>query len=94
MITADNRLTVPGDVTMETVPALVAQGLQHLSKQDLLVDMSQTQTLDSAALSMLLTWQRAAQRQQRTLQIASLPVNLLSLAQLYGVEELLPEQAA
>lgn len=86
----NERMIVQGDVTMETVPALFAQGLQHLSHAGLVVDWSQTQAVDSAAVSMLLAWQRAAQRGQRVLQIESLPENLLSLAKLYGVEEMLP----
>ena len=91
---ADERMVVQGDVTMETVPALFAQGLQHLGSNDLVVDLSQTQAVDSAAVSMLLAWQRAAQSAQRALQIENLPEDLLSLAKLYGVEEMLPKQSA
>ena len=90
----DERIMPQGDVTMETVSALLAQGLQQLNKADLVVDLSQVQAIDSAAVSMLLAWQRAAQSGQRALQIANLPENLLSLARLYGVEEMLPKQAA
>ncbi len=86
-------MLVQGNVTMETVPALLAQGLQHLISKDLVVDLSQTLAVDSAAVSMLLAWQRAAQNGQRVLQIEHLPENLLSLARLYGVEEMLPKQA-
>ncbi len=91
---ADAQMIVQGQVTMETVPALFAQGLQHLGRANLLADFSQAEAVDSAAVSMLLAWQRAAQRGQRTLQIANLPENLLSLARLYGIEELLPKQSA
>lgn len=86
------KMMVSGDVTMETVSVLFAQGLQHLNSKDLVVDLSQTQVVDSAAVSMLLAWQRAAQSGQRALQIERLPENLLSLARLYGVEEMLPKQ--
>ena len=88
----DERMMLQGDVTMDTVPALFAQGLQHLSRKNLVVDLAQTQAVDSAAVSILLAWQRAAQSGQRTLQITNLPENLLSLARLYGVEEMLPKQ--
>lgn len=91
---SSEKMMVSGDVTMETVPALFAQGLQHLSSKDLVVDLSQTLAVDSAAVGMLLAWQRAAQSGQRALQIVNLPENLLSLAHLYGVEELLPKQSA
>jgi len=42
---------------------------------------------------MLLGWARAAQRVQHGLRVKGLPENLLSLARLYGVAELLPQQS-
>jgi phospholipid transport system transporter-binding protein len=94
MTNSGDRMMVQGHVTMETVPALFEKGLQHLSNADLLVDFSQTEAVDSAAVSMLLAWQRAAQSGQRVLQIVNLSENLLSLAKLYGVEEMLPKQTS
>ncbi len=78
---------------MDTVPAWLVQGLQQLNRTDLAVDLSQVKTVDSAAVGMLLAWQRAAQSGQSVLQIEHLPENLLSLAKLYGVEEMLPKQS-
>jgi phospholipid transport system transporter-binding protein len=60
----------------------------------LLVDFSQVEAVDSAAVSLLLGWLRAAQRSQRTLRVTGLPSDLLSLARLYGVADLLPQQSA
>lgn len=85
---------VSGPLTIATVPALFEEGLQHLASEDLLVDMSGVEAVDSAAVSMLLGWTRAVQSGQRTLRVAGLPENLLSLARLYGVDELLPQQSA
>lgn len=90
----DGRLVVSGRLTIATVPALFEAGLQHLTSEDLLVDFSRVEAIDSAAVSMLLGWLRAAQRSQRTLRVAGLPDDLLSLARLYGVAELLPKQSA
>ena len=90
----DDRLVVHGRLTIATVPALFETGLQHLTSEDLLVDFSQVEAVDSAAVSMLLGWLRAAQRSQRTLRVTGLPEDLLSLADLYGVTELLPRQSA
>ncbi len=89
----DGRLVVRGRLTIATVPALFETGLQHLTSEDLLVDLSQVEAVDSAAVSMLLGWTRAAQRSQRTLRVTGLPDDLLSLARLYGVDELLPQQS-
>lgn len=90
----DGRLVVRGRLTIATVPALFEAGLQHLTSEDLLVDFSQVEAVDSAAVSMLLGWLRAAQHSQHTLRVAGLPEDLLSLANLYGVAELLPQQSA
>ena len=94
MITREGeRLMVRGPLTIATVPALFETGLQHLVSEDLLVDMAGVEAVDSAAVSMLLGWTRAAQRGQRKLRAASLPEDLLSLARLYGVDDLLPQQS-
>lgn len=85
---------VRGRLTIATVPAVFEAGLQHLASEDLLVDFSQVEAVDSAAVSMLLGWQRAAQRNRRALRVAVLPGDLLSLADLYGVTELLPKQSS
>jgi len=90
----DGRLVVSGRLTIATVPALFETGLQQLTGEDLLVDFSQVEAVDSAAVSMLLGWLRAAQRSQHALRITGLPEDLLSLADLYGVTELLPRQSA
>jgi phospholipid transport system transporter-binding protein len=88
-----DRLVVRGHLTIATVPAVFEAGLQQLSKEDLLVDFSQVEAVDSSAVSMLLGWTRAAQRNQRTLRVTGTPDALLSLARLYGVAEMLPQQS-
>jgi len=87
----DGWMVVKGNLTMETVPAMFEAGIQHLASEDLRVDFSQVNTVDSAAVSMLLGWTRAAQRSQQNLCVKALPEDLLSLARLYGVAELLPQ---
>lgn len=86
-------MLVQGSLNIETVPALFETGLQHLAGEDFQVDFSQVASVDSAAVSMLLGWSRAAQRVQHSLRVKGLPENLLSLARLYGVAELLPQQS-
>lgn len=81
---------VSGRLTMSTVPALYETGLQHLAGEDLLVDLSKVEAVDSAAVSMLLGWSRIAQSKRRDLRVTGMPDDLLSLAHLYGVAEMLP----
>ncbi|OFZ66670.1 MAG: anti-sigma-factor [Betaproteobacteria bacterium RBG_16_56_24] len=87
------KMVMQGNLDMDTVPVLYATGLKHLAGADLHVDFSRVEAVDSAAVSMLLGWARTAQRGQRELRVAGLPDDLLSLARLYGVDELLPRQS-
>lgn len=86
-----DSLKLSGRLTMSTVPALYQEGLTFLAAEDLLIDFSAVEAVDSAAVSMLLGWTRASQSHQRSLRVANLPEGLLSLANLYGVAEMLPQ---
>ena len=86
-------MIVQGSVNIETVPALFESGLQQLLSDDLQLDFSQVESVDSAAVSMLLGLVRTAQSTRHGLRVKGLSENLLSLARLYGVAELLPQQS-
>jgi len=88
-----NKMSLQGHLNMDTIPALFATGLERLAQEDLLVDFSAVESVDSAAVSMLLGWERAAQHGERKLLVTGLPEDLLSLARLYGVDKLLPQQS-
>ena len=91
MITRDgDKLKLSGPLTLQTVKALFDQGLQANGKTSLEVDLSQVEAVDSAAVSLMLAWLREAQRGKIKLCFSHIPDNLLSLARLYGVAELLP----
>ena len=91
MITRDgDRLQVSGRLTMETVAALFNTGLQPVADGALVVDLDKVEAVDSAAVSLLLSWLRRAQSNKVEISFAHVPDNLLSLARLYGVAELLP----
>ncbi|MDD4946185.1 MAG: STAS domain-containing protein [Gallionella sp.] len=93
MITREgDRLVLSGRLIMSTVPAVYADGMKYLVADDLMVDFSQVEAVDSAAVSMLLCWIRAAQAQNRSLRVKGLSGDFLSLANLYGVAEMLPKQ--
>lgn len=89
----DEWMVVQGNLNIGTVPALFETGLQRLSSEDFQVDFSQVGSVDSAAVSLLLGWTRAAQLARHDLRVKGLPEDLLSLARLYGVAELLPQQS-
>lgn len=85
----DDRCTVSGPVTLETVLALREAGLQQLTLQQMTVDLSGVTEVDSSALSLLFEWHRTAQAEGRRIRYSNLPDNLSSLAALYGVSELI-----
>jgi phospholipid transport system transporter-binding protein len=86
---AGNTLQMSGDVTMSSVSALFATGINLQPNAEVLVDLAGLQRVDSSAVSLMLAWVREAQRKQVVLRFTNVPENLRSLANLYGVAELL-----
>ena len=93
MIACDGgRCTVQGPVNLENAVALLEQGNGLFTAQQVTVDLATVTEVDSSALSLLLEWRREALRNGRAIRYLNLPANLRSLAELYGVAELLGEQ--
>lgn len=86
------RLVVSGPLTLATAAELGAAAEAHLNG-DLVVDLAAVTEVDSSALSLLFEWQRAAQRRKCKVSFCNLPASLASLAELYGVTELIPAGA-
>lgn len=84
---------ISGSLTIETVTQLFERGLDFAGENSLVVDLEQVLTVDSAAVSLLLAWVRQAQSNGLDLSFTNIPANLLSLANLYGVTEMLPLQS-
>ena len=53
-------------------------------------DFSEVTEADSSALAVMLGWLRAASLSRSTVKFAQIPKGVVSLAELYGVTELLP----
>jgi len=87
----DGRCTVQGPVTANNVVSLLAQGAERFTGPRVTVDFSGVTEVDSSALSLLLEWRREAVRNGREIRYRNLPASLKSLAELYGVTELLGE---
>jgi phospholipid transport system transporter-binding protein len=87
----DGRCTVQGPVTANNVLSLLAQGAERFTGSRVTVDLSGVTEVDSSALSLLLEWRREAARNGREISYHNLPASLRSLADLYGVTELLGE---
>lgn len=90
--TGDHWL-VSGNVTMATVNALFREGMKLLAdsnpSSDMVIDFAKLEKVDSSAVSLMLVCLREARRIKANLRFINVPDNLMSLAKLYGVAELM-----
>jgi phospholipid transport system transporter-binding protein len=90
MISCDgSRCTVEGPLTMGNVTGVLQESTSKFQANEILVDLARVTEVDSAAVSLLLEWRRQALAANRRIEYVNLPSNLKSLADLYGVSDLL-----
>ena len=80
---------VPSSLTMQDAGNGLQPGLDAIRSGTTDIDLSHLERFDSAAVAALLAWRRAAQSAGLSLHIRGAPAGLRSLANLYGVAELL-----
>jgi len=88
-------LHLPETLTQTTARRCAQELSQALQAepQAIVVDASRLRAFDSTALAVLLALRREAARLGKSFALAGLPQRLGDLARLYGIAELLPEQA-
>ena len=95
---AGDVLALTGALSFGTLPEVLEQSAAYAAREDLpdrlTIDFSGITGIDSSAVALLLEWRRQAKARGKTLVYVNLPANLLELARLYGVEELIQPQAA
>ena len=84
------RMVVSGAVTLGNAAALLEEGRRHVAEGVQTIDLGEVNEMDSALLAVLLAWLREARGASRTLSFVNLPESLRTIAQLYGVDGLLP----
>ena len=92
-------LALTGVLSYETIPAVLAESAAYAARPDLpaklTIDFAGITGVDSSAVALLLEWRREQHRLGKALEFVNLPPNLLALATLYGVDELIqPPPAA
>lgn len=87
---AGDRIEVSGPLTLGKAREMLEAGNALISRPEVTFDLAQVQEVDSSGLTIVFGWVRTAKSQGRTVRISNPPQNLLSLAELYGVTELLP----
>ena len=88
-----DRYLVEGPVTLASVSALLAEGGGTLEGSAVVVDFSGVTEADSSAISLMLEWTRRMHGSHRQIFFANLGESLVSIADLYGVTELIPVAA-
>jgi phospholipid transport system transporter-binding protein len=95
---AGEVLALTGALSFETLPEVLAQSEEYAARPDLpdclTIDFAGITGVDSSAVALLLEWRRQALARSKRLEFVNLPANLLSLARLYGVEELIAPRLA
>ena len=96
-VVTDEVLRPEGNLSYETIPGVLAETAQFAARTDLpptiRIDFAKVTGVDSAAVALLLEWRRMAAARGKTLVFENLPPNLLALARLYGVAELIQPDA-
>lgn len=88
-----NILALSGVLDYSTGPALREEGvrlLRQITANDVIVDCAAVTRASSVGLSLLLTFMREAAGLQRNLSIRNLPDEMLQIAQVSGLQEILP----
>ena len=84
-----------GPVTIAPASVYVDAARSHWPAEgDATIDFAGVTEADSAALALIFKWQRDAEKKGRKVQCLNIPANVLELAKLYGVEDLVSPQAS
>ena len=95
MIVEDGeRLRIQGPITMQSVAGLLEAGRALCGGvdcvSDRILDLSEANPVDSAALALVLAWMRVVLSRGGVVRIEGISEQLRSLAALYDIAELLP----
>ncbi len=81
------------ELTFATIPGVLAQSAEYEARTDLpdrlVIDFVGVSGVDSAAVALLIEWRRQALLRGKTIVFTNLPANLVALARLYGVADLI-----
>ena len=88
--TTGDRIEVEGAMTLASAAGLLAEGKAAIAGGAGAVDLAAVTEVDSAGISVIFGWLRAARDAGTSLRIANPPGNFLSLAEVYGVADQLP----
>ncbi|MDH5469214.1 MAG: STAS domain-containing protein [Gammaproteobacteria bacterium] len=79
-----------GELDFETVPALLQhRGVQMEAGKNLTIDLAEVTRVDSAGLALMIEWLRESERKNLDMTFTNVPEQLLSIARVCGLDEIL-----
>ncbi len=89
----NGRLEIQGDLSFVSVPELWKQCCARLSDHDTLdIDLSGVKRSDSAGLALLVECQRQARQLGKALRFFNIPAQMLAIARVSSLDQVLPLQ--
>ena len=86
---AGDRWSLTGPLTMDSAASVLSSSRDMPLPSSGVIDLGRLDAVDSAAVAVLLAWKRRAESEGAPLVFENIPPTMISLADLYGVEELL-----
>jgi phospholipid transport system transporter-binding protein len=77
------------EISLRNAVAASQAGLTAIKSGETEFDLSRLTVVDSAAVAVMISWQRAASLQNKALAFHAIPASVNSLLALYGMSELL-----
>ncbi len=90
IVSEAGRFVVSVPMVMDNARGLLEAGRQFLQPGNHVFDFSRVTEADSSAIAVMLGWLRVAAQSRSTVFFAEIPPGVRSLAELYGVTDLLP----
>lgn len=90
--TAPGKFRLTGDLTFATAARLwqLSQKILKQSPDPVVIDLSAVQRIDSAGLALLIEWLRFARKYNTQLTFLHCPEQLVTMAGVHDLEDLLP----
>ncbi len=86
----DNQWHIAGDILMDNANAVLKESNALTMIDEVQINLSAVSNVDTAALSLMMEWQRRAISSGSRIHFTHLPESLVSLAALYGVTDFIP----
>lgn len=83
---------VIGELSLETVPGLLERGAEIMGRgaRAVELDLREVTRADSAGLALMIEWMRAAHRHHKNIVFRNVPPQILAMAKISGLEDILP----